>query len=352
MKKGKKLSALLLAGLMMASMTANVSAAEGTPGATMNVTKELVLAEGTKVPDVTFKFSAIKKTADAPDATIAPITYSETDAKGDLSDRVYRIFKDFQIQFGTFPHAGVYEYEVTETNENAEGVTYSTNTYVLSVNVVNTDEGTLKISSIVVKKDGEKQDKVLFINKYVKRGNKLEISKNTAGTLADKTKVFQFKIMIMQPPTETADQAVYEARVEDEGGVTGTVNFKSGVEATFTLRHGQKLIFEDLPAGTRYIVTEVGVEDRYIPSVVVKENGVERANQTGGDAIDLSTDSALVGEYGENSVVFTNTFQDTPVTGLFMNNLPFIILGAVAVFAFVMLTVLKRKKFRTDVNGK
>lgn len=346
MKIGKKLSALLLAGLMMTSMTANVFAAEGTPDVTMKVTKEFVLAEGTKVPDLTFKFSAEKKTADAPDATIAPITYSEEDAKGDLSDRVYRIFKDSEIQFGTFLHAGVYEYEVTEINENAEGVTYSTNTYVLTVNVVNTDEGTLKISSIVVKKDGEKQDKVLFINKYVKRGNTLEISKITTGTLADTTKVFQFKLMIMQPPTETADQAVYEARVEDEGGVTGTVNFKSGVEATFTLRHGQRLIFENLPAGTRYNVTEVGVEDRYIPSVVVKENGVERANQIGGDAIDLSTGSALVGEYGENSVVFTNTIQDTPVTGLLMNNLPFILLGAVAVFAFATLTILKRKRIQ------
>ena len=147
-------------------------------------------------------------------------------------------------------------------------------------------------------------------------------------------------------PPQNLMTIIVVLRVEDEGGVTGTVNFKSGVEATFTLRHGQKLVFENLPAGTRYNVTEVGVEDRYIPSVVVKENGVERANQTGGDAIDLSTGSALVGEYGENSVVFTNTFQDTPVTGLFMDNLPFILLGAVAVLAFAMLTVLKRKRIQ------
>lgn len=340
----KKIGALLFVVLMMITMTARVSAEEGSTGsADISVTKQLVIAEGTEVPDATFSFQVTKKTADAPDATIQDISFTSTDEKGELSDRVYRIFKDSPVQFGTFPHAGVYEYEVKENNTNVEGVTYSANTYALHVNVVNTDEGNLKISSIVVKKDGEKQDKMLFINKYVKRGNQLVISKKTEGTLADRTKTFQFKLMLMQPPTETADQAVYEATVEDEGGVTGTVNFTSGVEATFTLRHGQKLTFTDLPAGTRYIVTEVGVEDRYVPSVLVTENGTARPVQNGGDAIDLSVNSALVGQNGENSAVFTNTYQETPVTGLFTDNLPFLLMSGLAGCAFVGLGVMKRR---------
>ena len=52
----------------------------------------------------------------------------------------------------------------------------------------------------------------------------------------------------------------------------------------------------------------------------------------------------LVGEY-ENKVTFTNTHQGGVVpTGILMNNLPFILLVAVAIVAFVSLAVIKRRR--------
>ena len=49
----------------------------------------------------------------------------------------------------------------------------------------------------------------------------------------------------------------------------------------------------------------------------------------------------LVGEY-ENKVTFTNTHKGGVVpTGILMNNLPFILLVAVAIVAFVSLAVKK-----------
>lgn len=343
MRTKEKISVLLI-GMLMVFMTDNVFAAEKATSqgmvtnATISVTKELVLAEGTKEPTVTFNFTAAKITSDAPDATIEPISYGNTNVNEEPSNGTYKIFKTSQIQFGTFPHAGVYEYKVSENHGNADGVTYSTESYTLSVNVVNGENDSLYIKSISAKKDGTKQEKVQFTNQYIRRGKKLEIEKRTKGDLADKTKDFQFKILLQQPVTETAEQATYIGKIGEE-----TVSITSGVETTFTLHDKEKLVFTDLPAGTRYKVTEVGVKDGYIPSVDVIENGVKQETKTGTDEDSISTGNVLVGE-DTNSVVFINTYNEVPVTGLIMNNLPFLLLGGIAMLAFVMLPVMKRRK--------
>ena len=59
----------------------------------------------------------------------------------------------------------------------------------------------------------------------------------------------------------------------------------------------------------------------------------------------LKTDGKnnLVGE-AENKVTFTNTHKGVVPTGILMNNLPFILLVAVAIVAFVSLAVIKRRR--------
>ena len=156
MRTKEKISVLLI-GMLMVFMTDNVFATEKATSqgrvtnATISVTKELVLAEGTKEPTVTFNFTAAKITSDAPDATIEPISYGNTNVNEEPSNGTYKIFKTSQIQFGTFPHAGVYEYKVSENHGNADGVTYSTESYILSVNVVNGENDSLYIKSITAK---------------------------------------------------------------------------------------------------------------------------------------------------------------------------------------------------------
>ena len=51
----------------------------------------------------------------------------------------------------------------------------------------------------------------------------------------------------------------------------------------------------------------------------------------------------LVGE-NENKVTFTNTYKNIPLTGIFMNNLPFVIVIGIAVLALGTLAVLKKQK--------
>lgn len=353
----KTLSTLLLTGALLVSANTSVFAADvptvgtGTEdqGATVSVTKNFEFAEGITTPDATFKFVAEKITGDAPNATITDISYSNTD-KGTLAGGKYTISKDSAITFGTFPHAGLYEYNVKETAENMGGVTYSTTTYKLRVYVANKADGSgVYVQSITAEDNGTKKDKVLFTNTYVKDGGSddgkeaLTIEKETTGALADQTKKFDFKITLTKAAT-TTDNTVK--------GKIGTqeITFTYGQETTFQLGHKDKLVFEDLPAGTRYIVTEVGVEDGYVPTVNVIENGVKNQEKAGTDKDDLTSakdgeNNNLVGEK-ENSVTFVNKFDDNnvPITGIIENNMPFILLIGVGIAAFGSLAVAKKRK--------
>lgn len=51
----------------------------------------------------------------------------------------------------------------------------------------------------------------------------------------------------------------------------------------------------------------------------------------------------LIGEK-ENSVVFDNKYEDTPITGVLLNHLPFIVLISVAIVGFSALIIIKRKR--------
>lgn len=343
--KKKRIGIVLMATVMMLGMQTFAYADDAVPTVPTvkaSVTKNLEMAEGITVPDTTISFKIEPKTTDAPDAAIASVTYSSADAKGDLNEGKYTISKDAEISFGEFSHAGVYEYAVTEESGTVEGMTYSSESYNLRVYVVNQSDGKLDIQSITAEKDGGKQEKILFTNTYVKNSS-LSISKSTVGDLADKTKDFEFKITFIKSATESENVTSYTGKIGE-----ASVECSIGQEQTFSLHDGESLVFENLPAGTRYVVTEVGATDGYTPTVNVVENGEKTVNnKSAADNQSLSTakdnESNLVGE-GTNIVAYKNTYEDTPVTGVVLENLPYILLAGMALLAIVILSVLRSGK--------
>lgn len=314
------------------------------------VTKNLEFAEGISVPGYTFNFTADKITNDTPDATIGSIKYTKAEAKGNETDGVYNVEKTSKLNFATaFPHAGLYEYTVKETQGNDKGMTYSTKEYCLRVYVANnTDKSTyIKSITVVDTETGEKPDKLSFKNTYEKNGGEdfkenqaLVVEKQTVGELADKTKNFTFRLTLRK--AKTAKDETIIGKIE-----TQELEFKYGVEKEFKLRDGEQLVFEKLPVGTRYNAVEVGEEDGYTPTVKVIEDGKQNADKAGTDADDLSSAAAgqtnLVGE-NENRVTFVNTYKDVAVTGIITNNMPFIVLAGLSASAFIVLAVAKKKK--------
>lgn len=317
------------------------------PTTAAQITKELKLAEGITIPNATFKFTATKITEDAPDAAITDLVYNATDSKGDLKNGVYLIDKSSDITFGTFPHAGEYQYTVKETantynTATGESMVYSTEVYTMHVYVINTANGGTEIEKITaVNTAGDKVDAMKFENIFAKNNASLTISKTTEGKHADRTKDFTFTLTFTK--SATADSDTYEGMIGNE-----KVEFKAGEAETFKLHDGEEIVFSNLPAGTRYVVEETGTAD-YTPSVKVEENGIQTVNKSAAKGESLASAETsktnLVGE-GKNTADFTNTYADIPITGLILNNLPFAILigAAAALLALGRFT----KRFKTE----
>lgn len=355
----KRLCVLLLSFVMLFSMSMTAAAmcpsvptiGTGTQAqeATACITKKLVLAEGITVPHATFRFEITAITEKAPAAKIADVTYPYTNmqttyaAKPTNKKAVREIRQSVPIVFETFPHAGVFEYTVKEIGNTYTGegtVSYSQDIYTLRVYVANKANGTVFVQNITAEKEGIKRPEIVFTNTYC-RNSSLVIEKQTEGALADKTKPFDFTIKFTNAGTS------------DDISFTGSIGTLSltcpvGQEVPFTLYDGQKLVFDKLPAGTRYVVTEKGVEDGYIPRVSVIENGTMLKEKQGTDKDDLTSAGKraadnLVGE-GKNEVTFINTFEDVPITGVTILNLPFILLIGCTLLALTALAVFSYRR--------
>ena len=351
----KKFGTLLLAGMMLMSTATPVFAEEvptvnpkpGTAAkpATVSVTKDLEVAEGITLPTTNFAFTATAKpeTPGAPNATISDIPYSDNDAKGTLNNKKFVISKTSEIHFEDFPHAGEYDYTVSETIGTVPGMSYSRKTYTLRVYVANDANGNLYVQNVTAQDNltTEKSDKVLFTNTYTKNGGEnsptkksLVIEKQTEGDLADRTKEFEFNVKFVKAGTTSPiDQTVTGKIGNDE------IQFNYDQTKTFKLKHGQKLTFDRIPAGTRYEVTEVRAADGYTPSVTVVENGVETTKATAQKEEDsLSSlnkgNDNLIGEK-ENKVTFVNTYKNVPLTGIITKNAPMILVAGAGVLAML-----------------
>ena len=344
----KRIGAFVLAGAMLLGMGTTAFAAEETTTPNVNqngqvpITKEFEMADGLKTPAATFTFTATSTTEGAPTATIADVSFTEGQA-GTLKGEKYVLEGKTAISFtGTWPHAGEYVYTVTESKENPiSNVTYDNTSYRLRVYVINGTNG-LEIETITAEGANGKTDKILFTNTYAKNDATLTIEKNTTGTYADKTKEFNFEITFTKSPM--SNQTTFTGNIGSE-----PVECTAGTAKPFTLADREQLVFSNLPVGTTYVVKELAASDGYTPSVTVLENKTTTVtNKTVQETEALDTlkengKNNLVGE-NENKVTFTNTYKDVAVTGIVMNNLPFILLVAVAIVAFVSLAVIKRRR--------
>ena len=353
----RKLGVILLSALMLFT-SANIALAaqtqitlpetdEKADEVSAFVTKKMVIPEGSAIPSATFKFQAEGVTSDAPTASIADISFGSTspykEVKAENGTLAYEFTEKAPVKFGTFLHAGVYEYTVKEVKDIYKGdgtFIYSDDIYTLSVYVANKSNGYLYVKSITAKKDNTKQPEIIFTNTFQKSAS-LTIEKKTEGLMADKSKAFDFTIKFSAPALSS--QTDFSGNIDGEE-ILCTLD----KEIPFKLKDGQKLVFKNLPVGTRYIVTEKGAEDGYTPMVSVIENGIKLEDKYTNECSDLSSVKNnpygnLVGEKN-NYVTFVNSHQDVPITGININNLPFFVMIAVTVIAFAALALFKRKR--------
>lgn len=366
--------------------------ATGETSAKVSINKVLNIAEGITTPEATFTFTFTPKTGTssngAPYETISDsngkiaaknVVYSKSDL---LQPNQTSIKKDTGNIFEsvTYTHAGEYVYTVAETQnvgwaqilKNSvpiDSMTYDNRSYEMHVIVKNKQSSGVYISSVYFKlvstsstakvkpsEKGELYKYDLFVNTYRKNAGKitnpneptpnkpkpenfnpgaksLVIKKLVEGDSADKTKDFTFKLTFTKASTD--DQGTFVGQV---GSTSYT--FENGKEKTITLHHDQSLVFDNLPAGTRYKLVETGSQG-YTASAAYWENGVSKT-QTGRISADFTQNSVLVGEKVNKNTI-TNSVQDVTPTGLLIDNLPFILMIGLGLAGFVVLSKKRRQ---------
>ena len=347
-------------------------------------------------------------TTNMPALADATIAFAKTDAGTTTGGTKSVVKESANILDGvTFPHAGIYVYTVKEnantftlTNDDkvTELMDYSQGQYKVTVLVANKADGSgvyvkQVASEIVLKDDGTPAtgkvdghkttdatgNDFRFINKFTRQNKptnpgdptppdpndppvdppnptdaatNLYIAKLVSGDTADHTKYFAFTATIAQPEVITKDlPTTYTAYIVGsdnkiitdgtKNGVTmaadGKITVTPGTALTFQLKHGERLVFNNLPVGASYTTTETDAQGYTVSTKQVANNGTPVAGTS------ATIPTTYIAE-GANAAEVINTLPDTPLTGILVNNLPYIALILVAAGALVAFLVVKSRK--------
>lgn len=357
------------------------------------IKKTLNIAPGVATPDEEFKFVATLvgvvdhtiNPAPSPDPYAAIRTLEVGAAPMPANDGTGAVSSLTAVGLAgmTFPHAGVYTYNVTEDESAATpGMQYnipiaSKATYTMQVYVKNSDAGLVVYAATVIPGtkthigSGDDGDKVVVDNNLTDNGFvftnsyappvKLDITKATEGAFADLTQKFSVSVEITVPATTPAGTVITVSGgtfPSDATSYTFTNAGTASVTATGSLKNGETMHFEGLPAGTTYKVIETG-SPNYTATATVQEGGVSAtANQgttgsnytvTIGSRSDLvATVSSDDGATNENVTAITNTYSPINITGLITDNLPFIAIGVLAIAGFALYLLGRMRRSNDD----
>lgn len=316
----KKILAMLLAVMMLLSV-ASIAMAQGDTATTATIKKNYTLGNsdtGSVAPATTFGFEIVaveikdgpqgKTVADMPALTATDVSFATAEEKN----------IPITIDATAFPGAGVYTYKITEKipadANKILGVDYDATTKYLKITIVNGTNGLELGGSILVNAAGEtagKEDS--FVNTY--KAGMLTVSKTVDGNGSSQNDVFSF--------TVTFDKG--EAAEQWINAISTNATKGEGNTYTFTLRHGESMVFENIPYGVNYTVTEA------------KAEGYEC------DKADGKVEGTIGAENIKATAAYKNTKNIAIDTGVMLDSMPYVLVLAVVGAAVIALIAKKRR---------
>jgi len=305
----------------------------------VEITKEYVIANGeTTFPEETFGFTEEYNGEPVSTSDLGVAAY---DDEGKLKS--YQISvddvtleasaatatKSFNINLPKYDAVGTYVYKFKENVGNTAGVTYDAATYTVRVKVYQeyTEEGTTNglSATAIVLVDNYKDETIN--NKY--EAGSLAVSKIVTGSMGDKDKDFTVTVAFTAPDGKVVKEDItYVGGSNNYGGVA--VAKDEGWSGTKTvsidLRHGDTVTFYNIP----YDVTYTVVENDYTGD--------------GYEAADYDDNDEGVIERASVSTTITNTKDRAIDTGIFTNNMPYI-LALVAIAAIAVVMFRRKREF-------
>ena len=284
-----------------------------------------------------------------PDAAKAITIGSVTYAEGNLSKTTDAASAPVTqpvavaVTADSYQSVGYYYYEFREKAGNTAGVTYAADTCAVRVTVVNDDSGALKIDSVRLYKvnaDGSLGDKAENVTNEYAAGS-LSISKTVTGNMGDRNKEFDVTVSFTAPDGTEIHAPI---AISTSAGITGNPTeavidaAKTGATASVKVKDGTTVVFSNIPKGVTYQVKETQADGYHTP----KYNGTESAGGKSGTITDTAAGTGTVGM--AQSVEIENKRETTIDTGIFLSNLPYVlVLAGIAAAALLFFAGKKRR---------
>ena len=260
----------------------------------------------------------------------------EKAVQGPSADTNRKFTFTIHLQDGRYPVYGTYDYIGTNIrdgsltfNDNGDasiqlkagqkivlqnipsGYTYSVTE---SEDALYTSEGDNTSGAIETGQTSE----VSFMN--TRKETTLSVSKQVQGAFADRNKLFDFEIYIIDEGRELTGE--YQGRITHTVGAATdvTLNFTEGA-AMVQLKHGDTLIVSGLPLGARYEVSEMAASRE-------------------GYTYTSENDAGVLTETGA-SVSYVNTKEGTLPTGI--NQAKPVLLAGIAILSLLMIFLKKKR---------
>lgn len=322
-KMVRKLTALFVAGTMMAAMGTTAMAAENPTNLT--ITKELIKEVNAYAPNTEFQFSIVPGAAgvteDGMPITAGPeggvsfaggndsVKFTDGVGQGSMEQTLSLV-----VNNGSFSAPGIYRYTVSEVKGNYEGVQYDETTKNFDV-YVNSDGDVYAYTFTDAGAENGKGDGV-FTNKYDENTGlgDLKITKEVTGNQGNKSQEFTFTIGV-----DGADGEQYHVVYGSENTV---VELNSGETKEIQLSDGETATIYGLSASDEYTVTEDDYSSQGYDTTINEQ--------------DTNTVTGTLSDAKEIKVV--NDKEATTPTGIVIDIAPYVIMVAAAVvlgFAFL-----------------
>ena len=380
----KKILASALAVTLVGGIFAPKASAALPPATDDQIWKDLKITKilnkvekGVTTPDAEFQFSFTPKTEGAPAIENVRIGYTAADnTDADQAEAGIQVEKTVGVNLSNiqWPKSGEYDYELEEVIPNP-GIKDMDYGYLLNVqnrytkpgknNVtpykikfkVEEINGKLEVTGITVSNRVEKKERKLnydadkglkFKNYYDKKdGNTPQPGGGTDITEADKKgfafkkivdsknqtdleKSFDFNVKVDKAVGSNSRDKVFKyVKVDKDGNVGTEQTVAYGTEFTVNLKDKERVVFTDVILGSKVSVTE---KDSKGLTPSVKSDFFEKDETASND----KTAAGIIGDTKGNYAEFTN--KNAPLTGVLIDNLPYIALVAVAglgIFFFV-----------------
>ena len=177
---------------------------------------------------------------------------------------------------------------------------------------------------------------VKVTNDYTPNNSDLTVAKTVTGLLGDHEKQFSFTLSFNQTiDPEKLAEITWTKSDGTEGALTGQTY-------TFTLAHGQNIVFRGIPAGVTAIVTEENY-DNYTTKYKIHNIADAFFGWSPATESEVARVARVTINATAQTIQFLNQNEAEPDMGVLLDTLPYILILVVVVGGGVLLFLRKRK---------